>query len=342
MKNKRIKICDTPVEPGESASLALPLPEIYSCTPMYMPVRVINGKDEGPCTVIYSVVNGNELNGLEIINQLLAHESLNEIKGTIIAIPVLNIFGMMHHPKLLPNNESLAECFPGNESGSYGQRVASMITEEILKKADYCIELQTGDIHHEKLPQIYCSFNDNNARKLAQTFQAPVITEVDVESSSLRSSLAKLNVPLLVYEAGEALRFNDSAIHVGLNGVLNILNDIEMIDGLEKTNDETIQPVFSQDEDWLLSPRSGIFNSQVTLGDMITKGQVVGRIADPLSPDFEENIKSTYDGIVVGINTHPLMYEGQPILKIASFIDNSRAESTIEQWEEMQPDDKQD
>ena len=335
MRNQSIKICDATVHAGEKATLALPLPEQYSCSPMYMPIKVINGKQEGPCLLAFSTLNGVEFNGLEIVNQLFDSISPSQLSGTLITVPVVNVYGLTHYPKLSPSGASIANSFPGNSTGSFGERIAHIFTEEILTKADYSIELLTGSLNHEILPQVYCNFDDLNAKKLAKAFQAPVITEVETGSSELRLTTESLNIPLLVYQAGEALRFDPVAIQTGLTGIENILRKINMLDG---NNDQVITPVISKDDDWLTAPSSGILHTDVSLGEHIKKGDKIGRLSDPFSNENSTIVKSHLDGIIVGVNRSPLIQEGVSIFKIASFVDNERAQSILEEWDELKSD----
>lgn len=337
-KNSVLSICDVTIHPGERTHLALPFPELYSCTDIYMPIKVLHGKRSGPCLLIFSAVRGNEMNGIEIIARLLEHPALENIAGTLIAVPVLNVFGMVNYPKTLPGNVALSDCFPGNEHGSFGERIAHIFTKEILSKATCCVELQTGDLNHAILPQVFCSLNDKNHRDLARQFQTPVINNVNMDNNPLRQTAESLNIPLLVYQAGEAMRFDEAAIQIGLNGLLKLMHHLKLLDKLPVDASENFKPTFSQDEDWLRAPRSGVLHSKVELGQMISKGERIGLINDPFSADIELPVKAPKDGIVVGINKHPLIYEGQSIFKIASFIDNDLAESAIGQWGESQPD----
>lgn len=334
MRNQSIKICDATVHAGEKATLALPLPEQYSCSPMYMPIKVINGKQEGPCLLAFSTLNGVEFNGLEIVNQLFDSISPSQLSGTLITVPVVNVYGLTHYPKLSPSDASIANSFPGHATGSFGERIAHIFTEEILTKADYSIELLTGSLNHEILPQVYCNFDDLNAKKLAKAFHAPVITEVETGSSKLRLTTESLNIPLLVYQAGEALRFDPVAIQIGLTGIENILRKINMLDG---NNDQAITPVISKDNDWLTAPSSGILHTDVKLGEHIKKGDKIGRLSDPFSNENSTIVKSHLDGIIVGVNRSPLIQEGVSIFKIASFVDNERAQSLLEEWDELKP-----
>ncbi|MDF1756968.1 MAG: succinylglutamate desuccinylase/aspartoacylase family protein [Legionellaceae bacterium] len=335
MKNQKITICNTTIHPGEVANLALPLPEIYACSPLYMPIKVINGEKKGPCLVIFSVLNGTELNGLEIANRIIKSIKPSQISGTIIAIPVLNVYGLTHYPDKLPTGKELKKCFPGNENGSYGERIAHLFTHEILKKADLCIELETGDLNHNILPQVYCNFDNKEATKLAKVFKSPVVTNVHLNIHSLRETTEELQIPLLVYQAGEAMRFDENAISLGVEGIKNVMRAIDM---LQKEPTKEVNPIFSRDEDWILSHKAGILHTTVALGQIIEKNEVIGTISDPFGADVIEPIKSGQKGIVVGVNTSPLIYEGMQIFKIASFLNYEKAENVIEEWDKIQPD----
>ena len=333
MKNTKLQICDATIQPGEEANLALPLPEQYSCAPLYMPIRVIHGKKKGPCLLIFSTLNGNEFNGIEIVTRVIEQTKAEEISGTIIAIPVLNVYGLTHFPQTLPSDDYLEDCFPGLEIGSFGERFAHVFTQEVLKKADYCIELQTGSQNHNILPMVYCNFDNAETKQLARAFNAPVITDVPLEGNALRQTTEDLNIPLLVYEAGEAMRFDENAISMGYNGVMNVMRHTDI---LPKAAVQEVKPIFSQNENWVASHTGGILHTDVSLGQVIQKGETLGRIKDPFGTGQSEVLKSPRDGVIVGINTTPLIHEGLPLFKVSSFIDDERAETTIEEWDKKQ------
>jgi len=334
MKNSNLTICNTTIYPGETANLALPLPELYSCTSFYMPIKIVHGKKAGPCLLIFSAAQGYELNGIEIVNRLLA-SSLEGLCGTLILVPVLNIFGLVTQSQSM-REMNLEGCFPGSADGSYGERLAHVFTQEILSKANYCIELKTGFLNHDLLPQIYCNQDDSQAVRLAQQFAAPVITNIEIVKNSLQQTTEQLGIPLLVYRAGEAMRFNDSAIKLGVSGIHNVMRALDILEATSESEevkkDTSFKPIFSQDQDWLRAHRSGVLFSDVELGQKIVKGQIIGSINDPFSPNSSEKVQASQDGIVVGINRHPLIHEGQTIFKIASFIDNNRAQDVLEIW----------
>lgn len=337
MSQQPFTICDTSVHPGERAHLALPLPEQYSCAPLYMPIKVIHGHRKGPTLVIFSGLQGHELNGLEIANRIIETVSAQEIAGTIVAIPVMNVFGLTHYPQRMPTGQDLYQCFPGKEKGGYGERLAYLITEEILKKASYCIELQTGGLNHNILPQVYCNFEDREAKKLAKVFHSPVVTNVSLDGNYLRQTTEELQIPLIVYQAGEAMRFDQSAIALGVKGIHNVMRAIDL---LAKEPVEEIQPIFSKDEEWLVAHKSGILHTEINLGQTIEKGDLIGNIQDPFGAELREEVRSPQKGIVVGLNTSPLIHEGLPIFKVASFLDYQRAENLLEEWDKKQQEEQ--
>ncbi len=336
MKNTPLSICNEFIQPGEKANLALQMPDLYSCSPLYMPIKVIHGKKSGPCLLVFSTIDGNEMNGLEIVNRLIKSLDSDAINGTIIAVPVMNIYGLTHFPKILPSSNSLSDCFPGSADGDFGERIAHILTHELIKKADYCIELDTGALNHNILPQVYCNFNNRKTKELAKSFQAPVITNVSLEGNMFRQTTESLNIPLLVYQAGEAMRFDENAIALGVNGISNIMKTLDILPKEDPI--EEFDPVFSQDEDWISAHRGGILHVHIELGQKVKKGERLGTISDPFSADIGEHVCALQDGVVVGINTTPLIHEGLSIFKMASFIDYSRAEDAIESWEEQQQD----
>ncbi len=330
MQNTKMSICDAIIHPGETAHLALPLPEQFSCLPLYMPIKVAHGAKKGPCFLVFSVLAGNELNGLEIVNRFFNQLDPKKMSGTVIAIPVVNVYGLTHYPKMLPSGKHLADCFPGKESGTFGERFAHIFTREILQKADFCVECNTGGTNHNILPQIYCDFKDPKSKQLAKVFQTPIVTHVDLSRNNLRKTAEELQVTFMVYQGGEAMRFDESVIDLGVNGLCNMLRESNI---LEQTPKQEFKPIFSKDEDWIVAHKGGVLHTQVSLGQTIQKGELIGKITDPFVADAIDHVYSEYEGIVVGINTTPLVYEGLAIFKIAAFLDTQKAESVIEEWD---------
>ncbi|MBN9229649.1 MAG: hypothetical protein BGO90_08155 [Legionella sp. 40-6] len=337
-KNTNFTLADITIHPGETANLALPLPELYSCTSFNMPLKVIHGKYAGPCLLIVSTMKGDELNGMEIIKRLVATESFDALAGTLILVPVFNILALISHLKTISYELTLENSFPGKEHGTYGERMAHVFTQEILSKVNYCIELQTGSLNHELLPQVYCHLKDAEARTLAQNFAAPVITQMPSVANSFWHTTEALHIPLIRYQAGEALRLNEPAILTGLQGIRQVLRALTMLP-LGHAEETSFIPIFSESQEWVYSHVSGMLASHVELGQLIHRQDVLGMVSDPLGVNTTQPVRAAMDGIVVGINRHPLIHEGQTLFKIASFSDNDRAETALEAWGDRLPDE---
>lgn len=338
MKNKAIKFFDATIHPGEQASLALPLPEMFTCAPMYMPIKVIHGKEAGPTLLITSAMHGNEVNGTEIINQLRKKEELNELKGTLIMIPVMNVYGMTHRSRYMPDGAELDRSFPGSESGSHAARLTHLFTTELLDKADYCIDLQTGALNHSNLPQIFADLSSTATSELAKSFATPVISNALIEEGSLRKVCQEKSIPLLVYEAGEAMRFDQQAIEIGVRGIINVLNTLGMLETNGSNGNN--EPVITRRSGWIRSPKSGIAKEVVGLGQKVSKGQKIAYIQDPFGASDDTPVTSPKEGIIVSINNQPLIHEGEALFHLAMMPEVEEAETTIQEWQEQQQEEQ--
>ncbi len=332
MKNRNITICNEIIHPGEKVSLALPLPELFSCAPMYMPIKVVHGKQPGPCLLVIAAMHGNELNGAEIINRLLQSSNIKKLKGTLIAVPIMNVYGFINKTRTLPGGTSLGTNFPGSPHGSHAARLAHIFCSEIFPIADYCIDLQTGWLNHSNLPQVFATDDNQKELELAHAFGAPVISELSAQKGSLRAHANKEKTPYLVYEAGEAMRFDESSIRIGVKGIINVMCNISILPSPNKANSMKRESFLTRDTRWVRSPTSGISHSSTKLGQQVKKGELLTIIKDPFGSGSDVPVLAPFDGIVVSINNLPLVYEGVALFQLAAFERLSLAATHIEDW----------
>ena len=332
MKSSNITICNEVIHPGEQVSLALPLPELFSCAPMYMPIKVVHGKQPGPCLLVIAAMHGNELNGAEIINRLLLSSKMKKLKGTLIAVPILNVYGFINKTRTLPGGASLGNNFPGNPQGSHAARLAHLFCSEIFPLADYCIDLQTGWLNHSNLPQVFATDESSDELALAHAFGAPVISELEAQKGSLRAYANKEKTPYLVYEAGEAMRFDESSIRIGHKGIINVMRQVEMLSMAGKVNTTNQKSFVMRDTRWVRSPTSGISHSTTKLGQQVKKGEQLTIIKDPFGAGPDVPVRAPFDGVVVSMNNLPLVYEGISLFQLAAFERLSLAATHIEDW----------
>jgi predicted deacylase len=297
-----------------------------------MPVHVIHGRNPGPCLLVCAAIHGDEINGVEIIRRLLKHKTINNIKGTLIAIPVVNIFGFVSQSRYLPDRRDLNRSFPGSKKGSMAARLANILIEEIVDKCSHVIDLHTGATGKDNLPQIRAFLEeDEEIEKLARAFGVPVIIHTDLRDGSLREAAKKRNIPVLLYEAGEALRFDEVAIRAGVRGVLGVMSCLEM--RKQKTRKKNYNAVISRETSWIRAHDSGIFRSIVPLGASVEKGDLLGYINDPLG-EIETKVTSSVFGIVIGKTNMPLVHEGDATFHIARYQEAEEISGYIETYNE--------
>ncbi|UOA08080.1 succinylglutamate desuccinylase/aspartoacylase family protein [Methylobacter sp. S3L5C] len=331
------------VLPDTSVFIDLPLPPLYTHTPMTMPVHIIHGKKSGPRLFICAAIHGDELNGVEIIRRLLKALALKRITGTLIAIPMVNVYGIIHHSRYLPDRRDLNRSFPGSKSGALASRIADLFMSEIVANSTHGIDLHTGAIHRSNLPQIRANLDDETTLSLAKAFNVPVLINANLRDGSLRESAAELGIPMLLYEAGEALRFDEVSIRAGVRGILNVMRHLGMIAGRKNRKIATAkEPYIARSSSWIRAPGSGIFRTLKSLGCRVAKNDLLGMISDPVS-SLEIEVISPFSGIIIGRSEIPLVHEGEAVYHIAKFEDSREVAEQVENFhDDILPEDNND
>jgi predicted deacylase len=303
---------------GKTTQLELPVAKLYTDTDISMPIHIVRSKNEGPTVFISAAVHGDELNGIEIIRRLIKLKSLRLLKGTLIAVPIVNVYGVLNQSRYMPDRRDLNRCFPGSEKGSMAGRVANQFLNEIVSKCDYGIDLHTGAIHRSNLPQIRANLDDEETRLFANAFGAPVIINSTLRDGSLRQSATEGGTKILLYEAGQALRFDELSIRIGLRGILNVLSLLEMIKPRKKKKGGITEPYMAYNSSWVRANASGIVNNLKNLGHQVKKGDVLAEIGSPFG-DIADKVTAPRSGIIIGKQNIPLVQEGDAMFHIAFF-----------------------
>lgn len=325
-------IADQVIEAGSRCTIHLPLPVLYTHSPTTMPIHVVHGRQPGPSLLATSALHGDELNGIEIIRRLQSHKSLNRMKGTLILIPVVNVFGFVGQSRYLPDRRDLNRSFPGSPKGSLAARLANLLITQILPHCTHLIDLHTGAVGRENLPQIRGCFNGNEElMAMALAFNTPVVLDLGLRPGTFREAAHKRNIPSLVYEAGEALRFDEVAIRAGVIGVLNVMSSLGMV--RKRPSGRTHQPIVAKSTQWIRASQSGVVRSLVSLGEEVQSGQTIAYISDPFGEN-EEALLSATAGIVVGRSRLPLVHEGEAVFHIAKFSEPTEAAESIESFQD--------
>ncbi len=312
MKSKAtLKIGSEKIKIGDTKDIHLKISETYTGVPIQIPIRVYRAKEPGPTVFITAAVHGDELTGVGIIRELFSNP-LTLIKGTLICIPVVNIFGFENHSRYLPDRRDLNRCFPGTESGTLGSRLSYHLFEEVIKKCDFGIDLHSAASCRTNFPQIRANFNISKAQKLGFAFGCELVINNKGHENSLRERASAENCPTILYEAGETLKFEPGVVDLGIRGVKNILKHLNMIKG------DPLLPLYQTEinkSKWIRSNNGGILRFSVHPGDLVKKDDVIAE-CENLFFQKAETINAPFDGIVLGMTTLPAVKPGEPICHI--------------------------
>lgn len=317
------------IPPGSRRDIDLPVALLHTQTPMNMPVRVIRGRRDGPRLFISAAIHGDELNGVEIIRRLHQEKALERLRGTLITIPIVNVFGVIHHSRYLPDRRDLNRSFPGSERGSLAGRLADIFMREIVANSTHGIDVHTGALHRENLPHLRVDLRDPETERLAHAFGVPVIINSDLRDGSLREVAAGRGIPMLLYEGGEALRFDELSIRAGVKGVLNVMRALDMLPRSRYHPRRQIESLVARSSAWVRATDSGIFRTFVALGARVTRGEVLGAVTSPFG-DVSVELHSPASGIVIGKSKLPLVNEGDALFHIARFQGVKDAAESVE------------
>lgn len=311
-----ITISGIEIKAGEQKWLHIPLPNLYHSEPTWMPTFVACGKTSGPTLLVTAAIHGDEINGTEIIRRLLTHDFIKHLRGNLICVPVVNVYGYLYQSRYLMDRRDLNRSFPGSTSGSIAARLAKVFTGELVTHATHLIDLHTGALHRSNHPQIRASLHHPETLKLAKAFDAPVIIDSRERDGSLRQLASDLKKPLLLYEAGEALRFDESGITLGVRGIINTMRALKMLSTIDAPKIKPKPPAVISSTHWVRAEVSGNLQSDTPLGAHVNKGDIIGTIANPFDMTVT-SVLSPYKGILIGHCKLPPVHEGQALFHIA-------------------------
>lgn len=322
---------------GESATVRIPISYLPDHTQVQLTTHVIHGRQDGPSLFVSAAIHGDEIIGVEVIRRLMQMKKLRRLKGTLVLVPVVNAYGFVSQSRYLPDRRDLNRSFPGRENGSLAGQLAHTFMSEVVSKCQYGIDLHTGAIHRANLPQIRADLDNTTVAEMAEAFGASVMLNANLRDGSLRASAKDVGCNILLYEAGEALRFDEQSIRIGVRGVLGVMQHLGMLSP-GATAPSKISSVRSDSSHWLRASSGGLMRAQKALGDRVARGDVLAQISDPLG-EVEDQLIARHAGIVIGRSNLPLVNRGDALFHIARVKDAGDAEDVIEALEEEIEDD---
>lgn len=322
---------------GTRETVDLPVSVLSDHTPVSMSVHVIHAKANGPTVFVSAGIHGDEVIGVEIVRRLLRAPNLKSLRGTLIVIPIVNAFGFINHSRYLPDRRDLNRMFPGTPGGSLASRLAHLFLTEIVTRSDLGIDLHSAAIHRTNLPQVRISPDNAYTAELAEVFGAPVILQSPLRAGSLRGAAKDIGKDILLYEAGEALRFDEMSVRAGVAGILRVLRHVDMLPakGIAKPKSA---PQYCTSSKWLRAPAGGLLRTFRADGDVVAMGDVMAVVADPFG-EQEQDIIAPFNGIVVGRTVLPIVNEGDAVFHLARVKSMSIAEGAVENLNDQLADD---
>ena len=310
------EIAGNTIAAGKRMRIELPIGNLMSGTPVALPLIVVHGKNDGPVVWLSAAIHGDEICGVEIIRQVLDQISAVQMSGTIIAAPVVNVHGFNTNDRYLPDRRDLNRSFPGSPRGSLASQIANLFVKEVVNRSDVGIDLHTGADLRTNLPQIRCDLDHAPTLELANTFGAPIVIDARLRDGSLRQAAVEAGKTMLLYEGGEASRFDPAAITAGTQGVLRTLNHL----GLTDVDVAPASPcLYSRATSWSRASKSGIVHLDALLGELVRAKDQIATIYDPYGKVLSR-VKSRYDGIVIGHTQAPLVNRGDAISHVARIL----------------------
>jgi predicted deacylase len=302
------------VDPGNVLETEIPIGRLATGTWLSLPITVIHGRKPGPTLWMNAAIHGDELNGVAIIRDLVRRLEPGTLKGTVLAVPVVNVFGLVTQQRTLPDRRDLNRSFPGSKRGSLASQLAHVLMTEVVSRCDTGIDFHTGSGGRTNLAHLRCDVSDEETLNLARAFAPPLIMDSAVRDGSLRAAARDLGKRVLVFEGGEALRFSDDAIVVGIHGTLRVLKRLGMIPKGSSLHKSKIQ--ISRQSGWVRARRGGFFRNRCRLGQKLEKGEIIGHIFEPTGKATPLN--STLDGIIIGQRNECLVHKGDAVVHLAS------------------------
>lgn len=316
------------IPPNSRQTVDLPVSVLSDHTPVNMSVHVVHGREPGPTLFVSAAIHGDEVMGVEVVRRLLRVPSINTMKGTMLAVPIVNSYGFLSHSRYLPDRRDLNRSFPGDAVGSLAARLAHKFMTEIVARSDVGIDLHSAAIHRTNLPQVRVSPSKPETLALAEVFGAPIVMTSGLRDGSLRQAAQQHDVDVLLFEAGEGLRFDEVAVRTGVVGILRVMRHLGMVKakGIAKPK---VAPMRSSSSFWLRAPVGGLLRTLKKIGTQVEGGEVLGLVSDPFG-DFESEVVADEPGLLVGRTNLPVVNEGDGLFHIARIRPHDDPAATID------------
>ena len=327
-----MKICTTPIVlfgesimPGENKTINVEIARLHTTTKLNMPIIVRRSKFEGPTVLFSAGIHGDEINGVEIVRQLIRKKINKPKRGTIICIPIINVYGFINKSREFPDGRDLNRVFPGSKAGSLASRFAFHILEQIMPIVQYAVDFHAGGASRFNVAQIRIAPTNGDLKVLADAFNAPFTLFSRNIVGSFRNSSERMHVKMLLFEGGKSLDINTTIANEGVNGAKRLLSHLDMLDPKHVVNQQASNTIYIEKSGWIRAKCSGLLHDYNMIGKFVKKGTILAIITDPYGK-FERKVKAPNDGYVINANHSPIVYEGDAIYHLSNTVDAEEGE----------------
>ncbi|WP_233589329.1 succinylglutamate desuccinylase/aspartoacylase family protein [Flavobacterium sp. RSP46] len=313
---KNITILKEPILPGDSKTINMEIAKLHTMTKLKIPIIVERSKINGPTVLFTAGLHGDEINGIEIVRQLIVQKINKPKTGTIICIPVINVFGFVNQSREFPDKRDLNRVFPGSKTGSLASRFAYNLLKEIIPHVDYVIDFHSGGASRFNAPQIRIVPNNPELKALSDIFSTSFTMFSKNIPGTFRNSCNKLGVKMLLFEGGKSIDINETVTQEGVEGSKRILHHLAMLNAKKKTIIPEKETIYIEKSVWVRAKYSGMFHGYTKIGNYVTKGQLLGSISDPYGK-VEHKVKAPNSGYIFNVNDAPIVYQGDAIYHLS-------------------------
>lgn len=320
MGNKALKLLGETIYPGESKTIDVEIAKLHTTTKLKIPIIVERSKIDGPVVLFSAGLHGDEMNGTEIVRQIITRKINKPKCGTIICIPIINIFGFVNQSRQFPDGRDLNRVFPGTKNGSLASRFAYFLVKEIIPMVDYAVDFHAGGASRFNAAQIRIIPNNTELKDLASTFNAPFTLYSKNIAGSFRNACTRLGVKMLLFEGGKSLDLNAQITKEGVEGSKRFLSHLNMLNPKKEANFQIEKTIFIEKSSWIRANASGMFIGLIKIGTFVKKGEILATISDPFGK-IEHKVKAPNNGYLINVNDAPIVYKGDAIFHISTVLE---------------------
>lgn len=313
--NDTIIILGEEIPMGASKEINFNIAKLHTGTNIEIPIIIERAKTPGPTILFTAGIHGDEINGVDIVRQLITRKINKPKRGTIICMPILNIFGFLNSNRAFPDGRDLNRMFPGSANGSLASRVAHRLMTEIIPEVDLIVDFHTGGASRFNAAQIRIVKDHPELDELARIFGAPFVLYSDHIAKTFRNACFQLGKPILLYEGGKSFYVDNLISKIGVEGVKRLLDHYGMLNPRIKASTPKRPTIFIEDSTWIRARQSGMFKPLININTKVAVNEVLGQITDPYGKVYNE-VKSTIDGYIINVNEASLVYQGDALFHI--------------------------